>query len=102
VKYQKKMSPTEKKLTRLERQLGGLYRLYQLQGKECDGTIKAASKSGDWFYVQPAIDLPVGVAKLADNVVDRFEQGDSVRIQVDGVDENRGQLSLRIIRKLSP
>lgn len=102
IKDQKKKSAIEKKLTRLEKQLGGLYHLDQLRGKECDGTIKAASKSGEWFYVQPDIDLPVGVAKVADNVLDRFEQGDSVRIQVDGVDENRGQLSLRILRKLSP
>lgn len=64
-KQVKKELATNKKLARLEKQLGGLHRIDQLRGLECDGVIKAASQTGDWFYVEPVGTteyVPVGAA----------------------------------------
>jgi hypothetical protein len=78
-----------------------------LIGKECDGVVKAKSKTGDWYYVQPhmegedAISLPVGVASFSDNEADGsivgYSDGETVRVRLDGIDEKRGQLSMTLL-----
>lgn len=69
-----------------------------LVGNEYDGIVKAKSKSGDWYYVQPAgVDLPVGVASIMDGQDASYSSGDSVRVRVEGIDEKRGQLSLTML-----
>lgn len=69
-----------------------------LVGNEYDGIVKAKSKSGDWYYVQPAgVDLPVGVASIMDGQDVSYSSGDSVRVRVEGIDEKRGQLSLTML-----
>lgn len=99
----KKEGNVSKKMSRLTKQLGGAHRMGQLQGKECDGVVKATSNTGDWFYVQPNLDnLPVGIASVPADLEASIGKGDTVRIQLEGVDENRGQLSMRILKKLSP
>lgn len=99
----KKESDTDKKLKRLKKSLGGnLDAIYNMKGEICDGTVKATSKTGDWVYVQPEIDgLPVGVATLGEHL-DHVEAGDSVRVRINGVDEQRGQLALQVVDKLAP
>ena len=75
-------------------------------------TVKAKSKSGDWYYVQPCADaretgqgeecqvnaLPVGIARFEGEDGGRqFQSGDNLRVRLNGIDEGRGQLSLTII-----
>jgi len=98
----KKESEVDKKHFRLAKQLGGFRRIRELKGKKCDGIIKAASNTGDWFYVQPQLDnLPVGVATVPETIEgDALQIGDAVRIRLDGVDKDRGQLAIRILNKL--
>jgi len=81
-----------------------------LIGTECYGTVKAKSKVGTWYYVQPdeelkdgkgcGLKLPVGVAEG-----ERFEEilspGDRVQIRLDGIDEARGQLAMTLMKSLS-
>lgn len=110
----KKQSDVTKKLERLSQMLGGLEKAEELKGREYDGTVKATSQTGDWLYVQPNTDsegddlrLPVGVATVPEDLAKKsepfsFVQGDLVRIQLDGIDESRGQLAMRVIEKLSP
>ena len=96
-KDMKKESEIEKKLTRLAEKLGGLDRIMELEGTECDGVVQAISKTGDWCYVKPSIDeLPVGVAKLSSEDIN-VAKGDSVRVRMDGIDETRGQLAMTVI-----
>lgn len=103
----KKESGAAKKLERLSQMLGGLHKAEELRGREYDGTVKATSQTGDWLYVQPNGDnedevrLPVGVATVPEDEVEYF-QGDLVRISMEGIDESRGQLAMRVIEKLSP
>jgi ribosomal protein S1 len=99
----KKENDAEKKLKRLRKSVGGsLQKIWDMEGKECEGTVKATSQSGDWLYVQPHLNgLPVGVATLNEGLGD-FAAGDSVRIRIAGVDEERGQLALQVIGKLAP
>jgi hypothetical protein len=90
-----------KKSDRLAKQLGGWDRLDTLLGLEFEGTVQASSQTGDWLYVRPlAYDLPVGVA-AGEGVRETLCQGDTVRIQLLGVDESRCQLSFRIIERIS-
>jgi hypothetical protein len=90
-----------KKLSRLISQIGGLQKVGALSGKEMDGVVRALSKTGDWIYVEPSDDsLPVGVAFAPKALLADIAQGDSVRIQVEGVDEDRGQLAMQVLRKL--
>lgn len=95
----KKETDAEKKLARLVEQVdGGMQRILDLKGTECDGVVQATSKAGDWCYVQPNIDdLPVGVAKLQQEGHTSISKGDKVRVRMDGIDETRGQLAMAII-----
>ena len=76
-----------------------------LIGKECDGIVKAKSKTGDWYYVQPhteenSISLPVGVASFLNDSVEgklEYSTGDAVRVRLEGIDEKRGQLSMTLL-----
>jgi hypothetical protein len=96
-KDMKKESEAEKKLARLEEKLGGLERIQELEGTECDGIVQAVSNTGDWCYVRPSVeDLPVGVAKLSSDDI-QVAKGDSVRVRMDGIDESRGQLAMTVI-----
>jgi hypothetical protein len=98
----KKETGVSKKLSRLSKQLGGLHRIRELQGQECDGVVKATSDAGDWLYVQPDIpNLPVGVATVPVDFDGSLAKGDTVRIQLQGVDEDRGQLAMLILKKLT-
>jgi len=97
----KKAESKKKKLNRLKKSIGGnLNEIYQLKGKECEGIVKAVSKTGDWVYVQPQLkNLPVGVGILSDDGKDLsgLSAGDNVRVRISGIDEERGQLSLQVI-----
>jgi hypothetical protein len=98
----KRETGLSKKLSRLAKQLGGMHRIRELQGQECDGVVKATSNAGDWLYVQPNMDnLPVGVATVPADLDASLAKGDAVRIQLQGVDEDRGQLAMRILKKLA-
>lgn len=129
-KQVKKDVSVNKKLDRLDKQLRDSFKrgnskyklslenlVKELQGKECNGIVKATSNTGDWFYVKPESpeneddnftwnELPVGVATVDDDagvpVNERLAQGDTVRIQLKGIDRDRGQLAMRVLRKLSP
>jgi hypothetical protein len=76
-----------------------------LIGNEYDGVVKAKSKSGDWYYVQPIVgeeegfELPVGVASILEGQGNEtpYSSGDNVRVRVEGIDEKRGQLSLKML-----
>eukprot|EP00536_Pseudo-nitzschia_multiseries_P009464 jgi/Psemu1/200773/e_gw1.264.46.1 len=98
----KKEAGTKKKLDRLKKSFGGdLNRIYALEGRECEGIVKATSKTGDWVYVQPSIeDLPVGVAALGSDDISGLSAGDNVRVRLSGIDEERGQLSMDVIGKV--
>jgi hypothetical protein len=98
----KKESEVSKKLSRLVKQLGGYKRIRELTGVECNGTIKATSNTGgDWYYVQPDIEnVPVGIATILDGTLlsgDGLKLGDTVRIRLNGIDEDRGQLAIYIV-----
>jgi hypothetical protein len=97
----KKENDAEKKLKRLKKSLGGsLKRIWELEGQECGGTVKATSNTGDWVYVQPDLEgLPVGVASLDEGAED-LAPGDNVRVRIAGVDEQRGQLAMQLLGKL--
>lgn len=91
----------DKKLSRLAKQLGGYSVIRKLRGQQSQGTVKATSKTGDWLYVQPEdASLPVGIATTPEDL--DVGQGDSVRIQFDGVDEKRGQLAMSVLERLAP
>jgi hypothetical protein len=120
----KKQGNIHKRLDRLAKQLGGLHLMDQLRGQQCDGIVKATSFAGDWVYVQATTTttttgsiinkvlegsgglLPVGVATASDEgellLLSRLEQGDNVRIQIEGIDRDRGQLAFRVLSKLQP
>ena len=102
MKEVKRETELDKKLSRLITRMGGdIANIEALDGTECDGVIKATSKTGNWLYVEPQFqDLPVGVAQVADDIpIDSLSQGDSVRIRLEGLDESRGQLAMTVIRK---
>ena len=104
MKVVKKEAGASKKLERLIQRMGGdVQALLDLKGKECEGVVKATSKTGDWLYVQPDLDLPVGVAQLAEELAEAtLTQGDTVRVRLDGVDESRGQLTMTVTAKSAP
>lgn len=80
---------------------------------EYEGVVKAKSKTGNWYYVQPcmeeeggedAVTLPVGVATFSKPSKDggegthgSYSEGDRVRVRLEGIDENRGQLALTLL-----
>ena len=98
----KKEAGTKKKLDRLKKSFGGnLNRINALKGTECEGIVKAASKTGDWVYVQPGLeDLPVGIGALENEELSGLSAGDNVRVRISGIDEERGQLSLEVLSKI--
>ncbi|CAJ1942284.1 unnamed protein product [Cylindrotheca closterium] len=100
-KDMKKENDASKRLKKLKKSLGGGLRLiYESEGSECEGTVKAASKTGDWVYVEPDIEgLPVGIAAMSEEL-SGVNSGDRVRVRIEGVDEERGQLSLQVLEKL--
>ena len=94
----KKETEAEKKLARLVEHMGGLNRITELEGTECEGVVQAISKTGDWCYVKPSIeDVPVGIAVLPSGGR-ALSKGAVVRIQVNGIDESRGQLAMTVIQ----
>jgi hypothetical protein len=99
----KKEGAANKKLSRLSKQVGSLNNILTLKGKRVHGVVKASSKTGDWVYVQPLYekrDLPVGIGALVGEGLDDLAAGDYVECVLDGVDEERGQLSLQVLHKL--
>jgi hypothetical protein len=61
--------------------------------------VKAKSKTGDWYYVQPEVDgFPVGIAKTEADI--SLEPGQRAKVRVDGIDESRGQLALTVLESL--
>jgi len=98
----KKDAGLKKKLDRLKKSFGGnLNRIYALKGTECEGIVKAVSKTGDWVYVQPGLDdLPVGIGALENEDLRGLSAGDNVRVRILGIDEERGQLSMEVISRL--
>ena len=105
----------EKRMSKLADRMGGgdgLGFILGLVGTECDGVIKARSKTGDWYYVQPMLDgdgsqLPVGVAvpsvvveggEEGTDELRSLESGDTVRVRLEGIDEVRGQLAMTLLR----
>jgi hypothetical protein len=96
-------SNKDKKLNRLLKQVGGMRRIRELEGREMDGIVRAISHAGDWLYVEPQEEsLPVGVAFGDKSAIEGISQGDGVRIRLEGIDEARGQLALRFLDRLSP
>lgn len=100
----KKESSATKKLDRLKKSLGGsLRKIWELEGQECGGVVKATSHTGEWVYVQPELSgLPVGVATMVQGMDQTLVAGDNVRVRIMGVDEQRGQLSMHLLSKLGP
>ena len=113
----KRETESNKKLARLKKQVGGLKRIQDLQGQEMNGIVKALSHTGDWLYVQPMAcesnsdddddspshqPLPVGIATLPADHSWELQQGDSVLVRLNGIDESRGQLALQVLDKISP
>ena len=102
----KREKNAEKRLSKLESNLGE--KLLGLKGIEGDGIVKAKSKSGNWYYVQPDgeyNELPVGVANVEDGQSafesEAYAPGDRVRIRFEGVDDTRGQLAMSLLSKSS-
>ena len=99
----KKQGATNKKFSRLTKQVGGLKNILTLKGERVHGVVKAASKTGGWVYVQPIyekLDLPVGVGVVRGEGLSDLAAGDYVKCEFDGIDEERGQLALQVLHKL--
>lgn len=94
----KQKQNAEKRLSKLGEAI--LEKIIDLKGTECVGVIKA--KSQNWFYVQPLMELPIGVAATSSVTEEELMPGDHVRIQLNGIDDSRGQLALTLLGKLSP
>ena len=103
----------DKRLSRLEKQISH-EDIESLIGNVYDGIIKAKSKTGNWYYVQPCVDsddeendegescipsMPVGVASFEEEDGNHklYESGDNIRVRLDGIDEKRGQLALTLM-----
>ncbi|KAG7360633.1 hypothetical protein IV203_035732 [Nitzschia inconspicua] len=99
----KKEEESHKKLSRLRIQIGGnLANVLSLKGRKVNGLVKAASKTGNWVYVQPiwSKDLPVGIGRLISEELQDISAGDYVECLFDGIDYDRGQLALQVVQKL--
>jgi len=110
----KRVKQADKRKERLSKKISQ-EDIQSLIGNEYDGIVKAKSKTGDWYYVQPCVEeggeeangvaLPVGVASfLKDSDVeeesskhDAYSTGDRVRVKLEGIDEERGQLALSLL-----
>ena len=79
-------------------------------GMECDGAIRAKSKTRNWYYVQPhqnddtynnndGIQLLVGVSTPQETTTSysTFNSVDKVRIRIDRMDESIGQFALTLL-----
>mmetsp|Transcript_8711 Transcript_8711/g.19551 ORF Transcript_8711/g.19551 Transcript_8711/m.19551 type:complete len:366 (+) Transcript_8711:138-1235(+) len=90
--------------------------IQSLIGNEYDAIVKAKSKTGDCYYVQPFVEgeedvngLPVGIANFVVDSDDRegeegqgskhdsYSAGDRVRVRLEGIDEKRGQLAMTLL-----
>lgn len=89
--------------------------IQSLIGNEYDGIVKAKSKTGDCYYVQPFVEgegeatsgLPVGIANFVAELEGEdgdgsskhasYSAGDKVRVRLEGIDEKRGQLALTLL-----
>eukprot|EP00804_Cyclotella_cryptica_P021914 CCRYP_000866-RA/>CCRYP_000866-RA protein AED:0.01 eAED:0.01 QI:2252/1/1/1/0.33/0.25/4/1891/550 len=106
----KREKEADKRIERLSNKFKG-EDIESLIGSEFDGVVKATSKTGESYYVQPFIEgedevsLPVGVASFLEEELDKntssYSAGDSVRVRLEGIDRKRGQLSLTLL-KLAP
>ena len=99
----KQQKEADKRIERLASKMGGesgIQMIQDLEGEVMEGEVKAASKAGDWYYVQPLSEtkLPVGVAGC--EIHDSLSSGDKVEIRINGIDHTKGQLSLTIINRL--
>eukprot|EP00584_Thalassiosira_punctigera_P026395 CAMPEP_0172579014 /NCGR_PEP_ID=MMETSP1067-20121228/139030_1 /TAXON_ID=265564 ORGANISM="Thalassiosira punctigera, Strain Tpunct2005C2" /NCGR_SAMPLE_ID=MMETSP1067 /ASSEMBLY_ACC=CAM_ASM_000444 /LENGTH=576 /DNA_ID=CAMNT_0013371721 /DNA_START=40 /DNA_END=1770 /DNA_ORIENTATION=+ len=113
----KREKQADKRKERLSKQIGN-EDIQSLIGNEYDGVVKAKSKTGDWYYVQPCAEeeggeggepndgvaLPVGVANFSNDSDDggegghgSYSAGDHVRVRLEGIDEERGQLALTLL-----
>lgn len=80
-----------------------LRKVEELVGRECNGVVRAVSKTGDWFYVAPEVakeqNLPqVGVAhRVQDLDMDysNITAGTIVKVRLEGI--KNGQLSMSLI-----
>jgi len=122
----KKEEGVNKRLQRLTKKYGPAFldRMYQLEGTECTGIVTAVSNTGAWLYVQPHLhdenedddsmsnssstrtELPVGIGELVTSEADgdlqltRLSAGDKVRVQLSGIDQERGQISMKVLNKV--
>lgn len=98
----KREKQADKRLTKLSKKLGGeegMTNILSSIGLELEGVVKAKSKTGDWYYVQPDVDgFPVGIAKSESGI--SLEPGQRAKVRVDGIDESRGQLALTVLESL--
>ena len=117
----KREKQADKRKGRLEKQISQ-EDVESLIGNIYDGIVKAKSKTGEWYYVQPCVleegaaggieedegavvQLPVGVANFMnasgdaeeDSEHESYSAGDRVRVKVEGIDEKRGQLALTLM-----
>jgi hypothetical protein len=112
-KQRRQLDNVNKRTERLIQRLGGMKAIRSLRGTECDGVVKATSNMGDRsrLYVQPMNNddddadsnknLPVGVATCPDpDLMDLLQQGDSVRVRLEGLDEQRGQLAMVVLERM--
>jgi len=107
VKELKRERKATKRLTRLagKKNEDCLQQILDNVGMECNGMVKAKSKKGDWYYVQPdasedvaKLQFPVGVAK--GDLSEVLSPGDRVSVRLDGIDESRGQLVMTLLKKI--
>lgn len=95
----KRESEADKRIMRLASKFGrgnGLKALENVIGTKLEGTIKAKSKAGEWYYIMPADDqLPVGIGTSSTG--SQFQEGQRVSIEIEGIDESRGQFSFSIL-----
>ncbi len=102
MKDMKREKEANKRLEKLASKMGGeegLENILSSVGLQIEGVVKAKSKTGDWYYVQPEVDgFPVGVAQST--IEQTLKPGDKAMVRVDGIDEKRGQLALTIMESL--
>ena len=104
----------DKRMERLAKQIS-YEDIEAIVGNVYDGVVKAKSKTGNLYYVQPCVDeveesdgdsctpsMPVGVATFESESEsdgkDSYAVGDHVRIRLEGIDEKRGQLALTLVK----
>jgi len=102
LKDMKREKEANKRLEKLTSKMGGdegLQNILSSVGLQIEGVVKAKSKTGDWYYIQPEVEgFPVGIAQS--EIDEDLASGDRAKIRVDGIDESRGQLALTVLEKL--